>query len=874
MIPDRNTIRTSIAHWLTVAEDGPQLAAAGLKDSGPVSRRVVLLGKGAVLRCFGHLDIADLDALVIDPVLNVLGIVQIAPAPEEGTSHATAAEALIQQAGYLRFLAAELYGHARPAPTVELVLGRPKREIDGLRPELGRINRETHLLHGIGLNLLDVETLGPRSLARAFCWLLPATRRLYDSYAREEQDVANVPVTLEIGTLRNMRNLTLTLSDRVTVIRGQNGTGKSTIAEAVELALTGDSVRLRNLSAGSSDDVFRALRPMDDPDADVGVTLRRGSVVRTWSGEPLPARQSRLATLAFRLDIQDMQRLSAVDPVRRLAALDEAFALGADRERRFAQARDALADALGRNRHVIGHFFPDRAAEGTTDGGLSGADRVKLRRHISSLIHADGVGAYRTLASLLLHPLRPEDLEALGVEIAPLPPNELVEHLDEAVKEFHKRMEVARRHLPSAAEALRTVADWHYRRDGKRTTAIKDRGAAIGKLQRFVALHEVVSSLSSLAAAADAMLEAADRQPDGHSSVEDNSEADALDGLKGLVELDGRINFRLIANDIEADLLRYADIATYIDTQADTPPPVGDRRVRALARKGQEALDALTPILAVPINAPSTMEGFGTAIAQAMEPPYRRITFGDVVIGSPGWANLPLQITDRVQHVLRSVEDGRNSGVAPSQRLADLAGLYESLEEYSRKEMELSSSFMRKLDPFAEAVNEIVALMTAARWAYDPLRLTVNEQGTGLPIAIERSEGWSIGVEAILNTAELNVLTLALFLLLAPRMANDARLLVLDDPWHAMDEQSAATASRALAQILRILPPEWRVLALVHGDFHAATLTQETSAEQRSLSWFDTKVSLGLERRPETVIPVADVLDRTVEMVPVSQTVR
>lgn len=862
MIPDRNTIRSSIAHWLTVAEDGPRLAAAG----DPHRRSVVLLNKGTVLRCFGHLDIADLDALVIDPVLNVLGIVQIASAPEEGASRATAAEALIQQAGYLRFLAAELYGHARPAPAVELVLGRPKGEIADLRHQLGRINRETHLLHGIGLNLLDVESLGPRSLARAFCWLLPATRRLYESYAGEQGGV-DVPVTLEIRTLRSMRDLTLTLSERVTVIRGQNGTGKSTIAEAVELALTGDSVRLRSLSAGSYADVMRALRPIDDPDADVGVTLRRGPISRRWSGEPLPVGQSRPATLAFRLDIQDMQRLSAVDPVRRLATLDEAFDLGADQERRFAQARDRLAEALGKNTHVIGHFFPERAAEGT-GGELPGTDRVKLRRHISSLIHADGAGAHRILASLLLHPLRPEDLETLGIEIAPLPPDELAKHLDKVVKEFHERMEVARRYLPAAAEALRSVSDWHSRRDGNRRAAIRDRNATMGKLQRFVALHEVVSSLSSLAAAADAMLEAAEHQPDGHSAAEDDSEAHALEGLKGLAELDGRINFRLLANDIEADLLRYVERAAYVYPQDDNAPSGGDRRVRTLTRKGQEALDTLTPILAGSIDAPSAMEGFGTAIVRAMEPPYRRIAFGDVDIGSPGWANLPLQITDRVQHVLRSVEDGRTPGIEPSQRLADLAELSESLEDYGRKEMELSSSFMRKLDPFAEAVNEIVALMTTARWAYDPLRLTVNEQGTGLPIAIERSEGLGIGVEAILNTAELNVLTLALFLLLAPRMDNDARLLVLDDPWHAMDEQSAATASRALAQILRILPPEWRVLALVHGDFHAATLTQETSAEQRRLSWFDTKVSLDLERLPETVIPVADVLDRTVLLPP------
>jgi hypothetical protein len=44
-----------------------------------------------------------------------------------------------------------------------------------------------------------------------------------------------------------------------------------------------------------------------------------------------------------------------------------------------------------------------------------------------------------------------------------------------------------------------------------------------------------------------------------------------------------------------------------------------------------------------------------------------------------------------------------------------------------------------------------------------------------------------------LNTAELNVFTLALFLLCAVRLPNPLRLLILDDPLQNMDELTVAT---------------------------------------------------------------------------------
>ena len=855
----RDTIRATIVEWLNAGEDGPRLPVAGLEGPVPTSRSVMPLSEGTVLRCFDHLDVADLDALVIDPMLNVLGFVHIASAPEGETPGTAIAESLIQQAGYLRFLAAEMYGHERPAPAIELVLARPSWEIDNLRRQLGRINRETHLLHGIGLNLLDIERLRSRNLARAFCWLLPATRRLYESYTTEQDDRVYDSVTLKIGTLRNIRDLTLRLSERVTVIRGRNGTGKSTIAEAAELALTGDSARLRDLSGGSNTDVLRALRPMDAPNASVEVTLSRGPLERSWSGEP-PHRQPQITALAFRLDVQDMQRLSASDPVRRLAILDKAFSLGADREQRFAQALNALTLALHKNAHIIADLFPQGSAE-EADVVPPINVRKKLARHVASLIQAKERNTHRRLVSALLHPHDPKDFETLGIEIASLPSDELTVYLDEAVKEFSDHMAVVRHQLPAAIEALRSVADWRYRRIEKSTSTLKDRDAALQKMQRLVAIHETISSLASLAAAADAMLEAAERQP--NRAGDDESEARALEGLRVLVDLDEQINLRLISNDIEADLFRYADLAAMLDVEDGNTPIMAPRRAQPLTRRGQEALDALAPMLKGPLNAFSPDVGLGTTVARAMASPEQRIAFGDIAIGSSGWANVPMQIMERLQKVLRNVEDSEHPGVAPSQRWADLIELQQTLEEYDSQEKALSSTFMRKLDPFAAAFNEVVALMTTARWAYDPLRLTVNEQRTGLPIAIERSGEGGVGVEAILNTAELNVITLALFLLLAPRMPNDARLLVLDDPWHAMDEQSASTASRALSQILKLLPPEWRVLALVHGDFHAATLSRETSAEQQSLSWFDTRVSLSLEASPSAAIPLVEVLQQT-----------
>ena len=116
-----------------------------------------------------------------------------------------------------------------------------------------------------------------------------------------------------------------------------------------------------------------------------------------------------------------------------------------------------------------------------------------------------------------------------------------------------------------------------------------------------------------------------------------------------------------------------------------------------------------------------------------------------------------------------------------------------------------------------EALNELLALFTPARWAYRPiiLRDDVIDGKTVWKLAVKDTE---LDVFQRLNTAEINLLALVLFLLLARRVDNPLRLLILDDPLHNFDELSVSTFARGFQKLVQRLGADWQFLILLHGE--------------------------------------------------------
>jgi len=162
-----------------------------------------------------------------------------------------------------------------------------------------------------------------------------------------------------------------------------------------------------------------------------------------------------------------------------------------------------------------------------------------------------------------------------------------------------------------------------------------------------------------------------------------------------------------------------------------------------------------------------------------------------------------------------------------------------------------------------QAVNEITALLTPARWAYSDVVPEANLTGAeeSLELQADRfksSDGslQTISARFLLNTSELNTLALAIFLLCARRVDNVLRVLVLDDPLQNMDELTVTTMARGLGRLLRLWQqrqndngPPWRVFLLVHGEEDMERIRNEVPCAAYFLPWLSPGDS------PDTQVP-------------------
>jgi hypothetical protein len=135
-----------------------------------------------------------------------------------------------------------------------------------------------------------------------------------------------------------------------------------------------------------------------------------------------------------------------------------------------------------------------------------------------------------------------------------------------------------------------------------------------------------------------------------------------------------------------------------------------------------------------------------------------------------------------------------------------------------------------------EALDEVVALFTPARWAYEGLFVRAKRRDGKVAVDLVTAKSGS-QADTRLNTAELNVVVLALYLLCGPAMKNPLGTIILDDPLQNMDELTAATVARGVAKIAALLPDGWQLMMMFHGEEDLEVFRREVRGSVYSLPW-------------------------------------
>jgi hypothetical protein len=306
--------------------------------------------EGPRFRVADELDLTP-DLLILDHGLGTVGLIHLVEASTE-ESLVDQAKRHIDQATFLRHL---LVTHgAKGGPenfpldyTVECVLVVREANGNEMVDVVREVATRTRFLHATGLNLLRVRAeseFAASELRRAFAWLLPATRQRLSDCSRAPACLKH----LELGNYRlpGRRSWDL-VTNRVHLLYGANGTGKSSIAEALELVVTGSVERITTDPNADYAAIIRNSGSKEDATVELSLTDESPKTFEvTKEGIKKAAMRKDLPVSAFRLDQTVMDQLVRTTAQQRARMLTRAFFPDTD-YRDLETAQDAFNRAYG-----------------------------------------------------------------------------------------------------------------------------------------------------------------------------------------------------------------------------------------------------------------------------------------------------------------------------------------------------------------------------------------------------------------------------------------------------------------------------------------------------------------------------------------------
>jgi hypothetical protein len=770
---------------------------------------------------------------------------------------------------------------------VELLLltEAPTSEAEStLRKVLTDIARETGYVRLIGIGVLQPDSKGEFSeaaLRRAFPWLLKATSKwfLRPDYAAAAKPWRKPGESIELRLrdyrIAGTRRLRCDGKCNLQIVQGHNGSGKSALTEGLELLLTKG---VQRITEGGSNDYFKTVRHRPEGTDDTRLSQMPAAEVSLWDGAAATAPVSSVSIMpdkmvrtgeqtdgqltanSFRLDQTFMDRIVRNRPEQRILIFLEAF----------SPSDVTLLPKLRANRKAIKDgiaALPQQIAAGAPTEqtllfkwvldqfGWLGATDAATPQVQPAATPVDPSVRKSGLDAIL--PMPVDDLK----ELSPVDPSlaELVkvietaagrEELIAALGRLDITIQTVLRQLPSITQDLRTALRvFEEFKTWKARTRVEAGDSFRIDLEAWLdamAKHDLARKGRQILSVLNEAVRRSWRPP-----KEDAEAVRALEAESVRTYLETRLG------DLGDDVKRTrARVQVWLDreqkeVQQETMPErsrretLSDNEVAALNRAGKW--------LATTAAKDGLGDTFKTALRRSEQVPLAEATIGrsgglDPAITE---ARRVISACDRLQSAMIEGAPGSSERLQKLTELVDAvqsAGVVSSQSPHSFFQI-LAGNQSAVLDDLIAAFNELLALMTPARWTYRDIQLGIDDN------AIDMTTHEGARADLLFNTAELNAWTLALFLLLAPRLPNPLYLLVLDDPLQNMDELTVITVARALGRVTRVFPRGWLILALFHQESAVARILDETQATAFELPWMQPTSATSDEPIVPTQVP-------------------
>ena len=662
-------------------------------------------------------------------------------------------------------------------------------------------------------------------------------------------------------------------SSTMHLVYGHNGSGKSSFVEALELLLSGTLDRLHGV-----DDYVAVLRNRHFPESTAKIAAtwekdnpsgpteesKEGPVIQTGFDTPF---KEKIIGDSFRLDQKLAEELAAAKPAALAATFLAAFfgdKSGAIEDRRKAHERlDTEWNALP---HATRSSLAARTNPKRSDDSCAATLSKLLGTAPASGAPGDEalIAEFGWLDESQLDWQRVLDLWSVEADarpqIQPLLAQKPAQRIDESgvftlnevlarageldggIKGLRARLAALHELLPKAASVLEAASGLSLEEHAVRQREIP----------------QIMNDWLEATAAADLIAKA-----------HDMAECVQLVGQQTDYDLDPDLASLLGKPWRKADLAalrkRHKELAEQRDSlhgQLTAPPG----ETSGAAGEAARIASGTTPLDADGLEALDRLADEGVfgdefvpchpTLSAAVRMAYKELHPVDVLqsnrvvlrVGAPGWA-APLIEAIKAMGERTSSLDLSDETVPPLQAvLEQLRKVLVAARTVQRTDATVVRSMSELLaadGPLLAALNEVMTMLTPARWAYSTLSAATQlERGQQLEFRDEDK----VRAAHRLNTAELNTLALAFFLLGARRVANPLRLLVLDDPLHNMDELTVTTVARGISKMLRLWAmldsagagagtASWQVLLLLHGEEDAERFREEVPCALYRLPW-------------------------------------